>query len=118
MIVYLSGAMTGIPEENFPAFHAAARALRLLGYTVINPAEFNVDVTGLEGRARWVKYLKEDIQALLDCESIVMLPGWENSEGATLEHCTATALDMPVMTLAEAVIQAPQMVPTQDLAHA
>jgi nucleoside 2-deoxyribosyltransferase len=116
MKVYLSGPMSGIPDENFPAFNAAARALHLIGYKVVNPAEFNTDVTGLEGRARWVKFLKVDIKALVDCDGIVMLPGWEDSEGAKLEHSTASALDIPVMTLAEAVIEAPNL--TWEPSHA
>ncbi len=115
MIVYLSGAMTGIPEENVPAFNAAARALRLIGYEVVNPAEFDTDVDGLSERSRWVKYLKADIKALMDCDGIVMLPGWENSKGATLEHNTAKALDMPILTLAEAVIEHPQRVCAQPM---
>jgi hypothetical protein len=116
MIVYLSGPMSGIEDENFPAFNAAARALRLLGYTVVNPAEFKTDVTGLEGRARWVKFLKVDIKALMDCDGIVMLPGWKKSEGAKHEHYNAKVLNLQIMTLAEAVIQAPQQV--QEPAHA
>ena len=115
MKVYVSGPMTGIPEENFPAFNAAARALCLIGYTVVNPAEFDTDVDGLGERARWVKYLKADIKALMDCDGIVMLPGWEQSKGATLEHFNAKALDMPILTLAEAVIEAPQRVTAQPM---
>jgi hypothetical protein len=115
MIVYLSGPMSGIEDENFPAFNAAARALCLIGYTVVNPAEFDTDVDGLGERARWVKYLKADIKALMDCDGIVMLPGWEQSKGATLEHFNAKALDMPILTLAEAVIEAPQRVTAQPM---
>jgi hypothetical protein len=37
--IYLSGPMTGLPDLNFPAFHAEAARLRALGYDVINPAE-------------------------------------------------------------------------------
>lgn len=106
MRTYLSGPMSGIKDENFPAFKAAARALRLLGYEVVNPAEFDTDVDGLGERSRWVKFLKADIKALMDCDGIVMLPGWESSKGAKLEHYNAVALDLVVMTLEEAVLQA------------
>jgi len=37
--LYLSGPMRGIPEQNHPAFHAAAQRLRLIGHEVYNPAE-------------------------------------------------------------------------------
>ena len=110
MKVYLSGPMSGLPDENFPAFNVAAKNLRAAGYEVINPAEFDTDVTGLEGRARWVKFLKVDIKALMDCDGIVMLPGWKKSEGAKHEHYNAKVVNLQIMTLAEAVIQAPHLV--------
>lgn len=113
MKVYISGPMSGIKDENFPTFNAAARALRTLGYEVVNPAEFKVDVTGLEGKGRWVKFLKADIKALMDCDGIVMLPGWQKSEGAKLEHYNAKALDLVIMSLEEAVLQADERLPLE-----
>ena len=41
--IYIAGPMTGLPELNFPAFHAEAARLRAFGYEVINPAEINPD---------------------------------------------------------------------------
>ena len=41
--IYCAGPMTGLPELNFPAFHAEAARLRAFGYEVINPAEINPD---------------------------------------------------------------------------
>ncbi len=32
---------------------------------------------GLVGKARWNKFLKSDIKALMDCDGIVMLSGWQ-----------------------------------------
>ena len=46
--IYLSGAMTGYPDLNFPAFHAAAKALRERGLVVVNPAEIKP-----EGEPSW-----------------------------------------------------------------
>ena len=101
-IVYLSGPMTGYEELNFPAFNAAAHALRLIGYTVVNPTEF-----GEEPGKNWEDYMRKDIKALMDCETIVMLPEWPDSRGAVIERDLAMKLSMPVMSLAEAVINAP-----------
>ena len=39
MKMYLSGPMTGMAENNFPAFHDAAAKLRAGGHEVVNPAE-------------------------------------------------------------------------------
>ncbi len=119
MKVYISGPMSGLPDENFPAFNAAARALRSVGYEVVNPAEFKVDVKGLEGKARWNKFLKADIKALMDCDGIVMLPGWRDSEGALLEHSNAKALDFTILEFESAILQACSYTdPAPEVAHA
>ena len=80
MRVYISGKMMGAPELNFPLFNAEAARLRSLGYDVVNPVELCPDPA-----ATWHDCLKADIKALLDCDSIVMLEGWEDSQGAHLE---------------------------------
>jgi hypothetical protein len=109
MKVYLSGPMSGLPDENFPAFNTAAKNLRASGYEVINPAEFDTDVTGLEGLARWQKYLRADIKALMDCDGIVMLSGWQYSEGAKLEHLVASQVGLKVMSLFDAFLKAKEL---------
>ena len=85
--VYLSGAMSGKPDLNFPLFNAEAARLRSLGYDVVNPVELCPDPA-----ATWHDCLKADIKALLDCDAIVMLPGWVDSQGAMTSAgslCTA-----------------------------
>lgn len=39
MKIYISRAMSGIKDLNFPAFHAAATYLRNKGFEVVSPAE-------------------------------------------------------------------------------
>jgi hypothetical protein len=81
--------MSGKPDLNFPAFHAAAAKLRAQGYDVVNPAELNPDQT-----ASWEQCMRVDLAALVTCEEIHMLEGWEHSRGAKLELHVATALGM------------------------
>lgn len=94
--VYISGPMTGMPENNFPAFHAAARELRALGLDVVSPAEINSECGG-----RWEDYLRKDIKALCDCDTLVLLPGWEASRGAHLELHLAHRLGMKISALGD-----------------
>lgn len=78
--VYISGPMTGLPDLNFPAFHAAANQLRGLGLDPVNPADINPD-SGMT----WAACMRADIKALCDCDALALLPGWEASRGAHLE---------------------------------
>ena len=68
--IYLSGAMTGYPDLNFPAFNAAARELRAKGFDVANPAE--IEPTG---EKTWANCMKADIKALCDCCTVHCFPG-------------------------------------------
>lgn len=91
--IYIAGPMTGVPDLNFPAFNAEAQFLRSIGFDVVNPAEVNPDHT-----MPWVECMRRDIAELMKCDAIRLLPGWENSKGATLEHHIAERLGMAVMT--------------------
>lgn len=98
MIVYIAGPMSGYPDHNFPAFHAAAAAWRLAGHQVISPAELDDPTKSHEELAKvpWDWYLRRDLAELVKAEAIVVLEGWEGSRGASLEVSTARGLGMPV----------------------
>jgi len=89
--IYIGGPMTGKPDLNFPAFHAMAAKLRALGHTVINPAEINTDHA-----MPWHQCMRADIAQLVTCDAIQLLPGWQASKGATLEHHIAVRLGMTI----------------------
>lgn len=99
MRIYVAGPMTGIPDLNFPLFHATAARLRAEGYDVVNPAEINADPS-----AGWLTCMRADIRELVTCDAIFLLPGWENSRGASLEAHIARKLglqefrDVPMVT--------------------
>lgn len=78
--IYISGPMTGLPDFNFPAFNVEASRLRALGYDVVNPVDLNPDTT-----TPYNECLRNDLKALLDCDTIAMLDGWMDSNGAHLE---------------------------------
>lgn len=84
--VYVAGPMTGHHELNYPMFHSTAARLRKMGFEVVSPAELNPITTPYR------EAMKNDILALVECDHIVMLEGWEKSKGATLEHHIASVL--------------------------
>lgn len=96
--IYIAGPMTGYPEHNYPAFAAASERLRELGYEVVSPAEINA---GLEMDG-WAACMRRDLVQLTTCDTMYMLPGWENSRGARLEWQIAEALGMSVIAHAGA----------------
>jgi len=100
-VLYLAGPMRGIAFYNFPMFDRVAAALRDVGYEVINPAdedrrEDNFDPT-LEPKFAnpaycvvqpgmdFSKIIRRCFEAVMRCDEIVLLPGWENSVGAIAE---------------------------------
>lgn len=96
MIVYIAGPMTGLPDLNFPAFHAAAARLRAEGFDVVNPAEIDIPLP-----SDWLAAMRADIAQLVTCDAIALLPGWQRSRGATLEHHIATALGLAIVPAVE-----------------
>lgn len=111
MKVYIAGPMSGLPQFNFPAFYAAAEALRAAGFDVVSPAELDdaedkgaamasPDGDPAKAKKTWGDFLARDVKLLADgvlvdpgqngglyepIEGIVFLPGWKQSKGAKLE---------------------------------
>ena len=93
--LYLSGPMSGRPDNNFPAFNRYADQLRAAGYEVTNPAD-----NGADPDLSWADYMRIDLTQMLDdCDGVAVLSGWEESRGASLEVHVARALEMPVRSV-------------------
>ncbi|GKS93199.1 DUF4406 domain-containing protein [Acidovorax sp. SUPP2825] len=110
--IYVAGPMTGYPELNFPAFHAAAAALRAEGHHVENPAEINADPT-----AQWLDCMRADIPRLVTCDAVFLLPGWERSRGARIEQALAAGLGLQVLYSEGAADYWPEGVPVAAWAN-
>lgn len=100
--VYIAGPMRGYQDFNFPAFYAAEEKLRAEGYEVINPARIDNEL-GFDETANTLDgfdthgAMRRDIEALLTCDAICPLPGWEHSWGARIEMAVAEGLGLRVI---------------------
>ena len=102
--MYLSGPMTGIENFNHALFLRVAAEFRYAGFEVCSPAEFFDGDTTRERK----EYMREAVKYLLEADTVVMLPGWENSEGARLEIAIAKELDLILVEYVETPEQAEQ----------
>ena len=100
-VVYLAGPMRGYEQWNFPAFDLNRDYLIEHGFTVISPADLdrNVGFDSLDSNsvfteADFQNAMRRDYDALLKCDSIAFLNGWEKSRGANLEHQFAEKLGL------------------------
>ncbi len=83
--VYISGKISGLPvREAIAKFKAAAEKIRRFGLEPVSPFD-----NGLPLEADWAEHMGKDIALLLRCDAIYMLPGWRQSEGATIEYLIA-----------------------------
>jgi len=90
--IYISGPMTGKEDFNREAFKNAVVALVSQGWAVVNPHEVP---TGKE-EPSYNDYMRADLKAMLDCEALYMLDGWEDSKGANIERNLAIQLDFEI----------------------
>ena len=122
---YLAGPMRSKPEFNYPAFFAAARALRDAGWSVFNPAAQDIitddqpanflamskkDQEAHAGRPSTARrYARRDLDGILalraeEGDVIVVLPDWEDSLGARAEVAVAQWVGLQVLPLAQALV--------------
>ena len=92
-IIYVAGPMSGLPQNNYPAFNHAEKLLQEAGYTVVNPARSTLKA------AHYTDFLRHDLKMLLECEAVATLTDWEHSTGARNEVMVAGTLGMPVRTV-------------------
>lgn len=85
---YLSGPMTGYPENNYPAFEKATAALRQAGYHVFTPHEYMPPKkpTISELRRAFAAYSRFICE---EADTIILLSGWEQSLGVSAELALA-----------------------------
>jgi hypothetical protein len=110
-VLYIAGPMRGIAWFNYPMFDRVAKELRDAGNEVISPADedravgfdpfanpshANPDACTFPKTMDFAKTVRRCLDAVLRCDEIVLLPGWENSNGAVAELTLAMWLNKRV----------------------
>ena len=92
MTIYIAGPMTGLPDFNYPAFHAAEKQLQAAGFRTLNPAR-NPE------QSSWDDYMRVGLRQLMNADAVALLPGWERSPGANIEKQLAFDLGLGIGTM-------------------
>jgi|SRR5579872_2194544 len=86
---YVAGPMRGYDNLNFDEFDRVRDELLLEGFAVVSPADMDraegIDPADPGTYEKFTDDMRRDLEALLDCDTIVFLKGWEKSEGARME---------------------------------
>jgi hypothetical protein len=106
--------MSGVEDFNFPLFFETEKALKELGYEVINPAhndgenlEEALASAGTPDKPNnsWGYYMRRDLPNVLSVDALCVLPNWRKSKGASLEVHVAEALGLPIYVLQDDVLK-------------
>lgn len=92
--LYVSGPVTGIEGRNRAAFEAAARELSSRLRCAVELPHDTVPPD-----AGWIEAMRLSLRAMLGCDGVAMLPGWQRSAGARLEQSVAVSVGMECHTV-------------------
>lgn len=108
--VYVAGPIAGKEDANRAAFAAAAESLRGQGYDAVNPHEVEPHAhpgecpswgyfPGENDRDHTSSccFMRTDLIALLTCDYIHLLDGWQQSKGASFEREVARVCGIEVL---------------------
>lgn len=79
-------------RENAKRFDEAEERLRAEGHEPVNPLKLSP-----VGSLSWLDAMRKDIKALVDCEAVYHLKGWEDGRGTWIESNLAEDLGLEEM---------------------
>lgn len=106
--VYISGPITGHENGNKNAFNEAELKFKSMNFDVVNPHNLHDRIweedwyqkyinKEISNNEYWAGFMKKDIEHLVQCDFIALLPNWEGSRGANMEIAIAKGLGMPIV---------------------
>jgi nucleoside 2-deoxyribosyltransferase len=102
MLIYVAGPYRGDVDGNIAKARAVAAQCYLAGFDVIcphmNTAKMDED-TGLPDSF----WLQTTLNLLRRCDAVVLVPGWEKSQGTLAEIEYAESVGMPVWKSVESI---------------
>jgi len=110
MKVYIAGKMRGVKDFNKYAFNEAEKYLIGLGFDAVNPVAIDEsnnivlvsetgDINDIIGFTQedLKSVIRRDVEAVIGCDAVYMLNGWETSKGARAERAIALWLGLTIM---------------------
>ena len=94
MKVYIAGPITGNPDYIIE-FCEVENWLMNLGFEAVNPAK--------NAEGSYKAYIDTGLKQLMECGMICLLPGWQESDGASLEKAYADTVEMPELLIPDKV---------------
>ena len=91
MKVYIAGAITNEPQYK-EKFYDAVLALKTEGHITLNPSELPRGLTNAD-------YMRICLSMIDVADMVAFIPGWEDSEGASLEHSYCQYTDKKTLYL-------------------
>ena len=101
MKIYIAGPMRGKPDWNAAEFDRAVQVWAAAGWQVMSPHATSqaMGYKPTEGRVP-VEHLRHvitvDVACICACDALAVLPGWEQSLGATAEVAVARFMRLPI----------------------
>lgn len=90
MRVYISGRIKDYPEH-LEHFQRGVDLVVGKGHEAVNPCDIDAGVD-----PTYEDFMRADIRAMMDCDGILMLDGWEKSAGARCEHHVAAMCGLTI----------------------
>lgn len=111
---YISGAISGRPrKEAEDHFTRVKEHLLIEGHLVLSPYVTRFQYSKRKDYS-WSDWMRESIVAMMDCDTIFMLNGWEDSRGASIEYKLALELGFNIQFEAQSSMPTKPELLTED----